>query len=289
MHQSVPSPARLVLPGGGIFELHGNCSLGRGLDNTVRLANDHASRNHAILQAQGNGEFWLVDLGSSNGTSVNGRRISRPQALKDGDRLDLAGSGMLFHAAIQPPDAGIDEDSLGSTLLRVVKRSCWLMVADIAGSTRMAQALPPEQVPRITGGWFKTCREVIEKHDGHMNQYLGDGFFCYWEDGAGANGRVLAALRDLADLQSTASPAFRVVVHRGMTVLGSVPTLTAQNLHGPAVNFVFRMEKLAGSWGDERLCSEDAWQALGVKSLVKRESEVGGYDGLYRFHVPDLG
>ncbi len=283
------SPHRLLLPDNRIFELSGACSLGRGADNSVRLASDHVSRNHAIIQIQGKGEFWLVDLGSSNGTTLNGRRLSRPVPLKHGDVIEMAGSRIGFESDVPAGTPAGDEDSMGSTLLSVARRSCWLMVADIAGSTRMARELPPEQVPVITGGWFKTCREVIEKHDGHMNQYLGDGFFCYWEDSLETRKGVLGAMRDLALMQKQNSPVFRVVLHLGATVLGSVPTLTSLNLHGPAVNFVFRMEKLAAGWSDSLLCSEEAWKALAVKSLVRRESTVSGYDGTFAFHVPDLG
>lgn len=280
------SLSRLVLSDGRAFELHGSCTLGRSGANTVTLDDNHVSRKHAIIQFQGGDEFWMVDLGSSNGTYVNGRRVSRPLALKNGDVIEVGGIRIEFHSEALPAD--MESLSLGSTLLSVTRRNCWLMVADIEGSTRMAQELPPEEVPLVTGGWFKICRDLIEAHGGHMNQYLGDGFFCYWEDTLEAKHQIREAMSDLSRLQDLASPPFRVVLHFGMTVLGSVPTMTDVNLHGPAVNFVFRMEKLAANWSDSRLCSQAAWEALGIKSLAQRESKVGGYDGVFQFQVPDL-
>jgi adenylate cyclase len=281
------SLSRLLLPDGRIIDLRGSCTLGRSPANAVPIANDHVSRKHAVIQFQGEGGFWLVDLGSSNGTYLNDRRLTRPVALKNGDRIDIAGSRIEFQT--DGETSGEEGMTLGSTLLSVTRKNCWLMVADIAGSTRLAQELPPEQLPLVTGGWFKECRDLVEQHGGHMNQYLGDGFFCYWNDTIDSRDQVLATLRDLAKMQDLASPPFRVVVHSGMTIFGSVPTMTDQNLHGPSVNFVFRMEKIAAKWGDNRLCSEEAWKALGLPSLIERESEVGGYDGVHRFHVPDLG
>lgn len=281
------SASQLILPDGRILELHGSCTLGRSAANTVILENAHLSRKHAIIQFQGEEEFWIVDLGSSNGTSVNGRRVSRPIALKNGDVIDMAGSRIEFQS--QATSVQANGYSLDSTLLSVARRNCWLMVADIVGSTQMALELPPEEVPLVTGGWFKTCRDLIEEYDGQMNQYLGDGFFCYWDDTLDSKRQVFGALRDLAFLQKSASPPFRVVLHRGMTVFGSVPTMTEQNLHGPNVNFVFRMEKIAGTLRDNILCSEDAWKALGVGSLIQRRSEVIGFEGNFEFHVPDLG
>lgn len=281
------SASQLLLPDGRIFELHGSCTIGRSAGNTVALENDHISRKHAVIQLQGQGEFWIVDLGSSNGTYVNGRRMTRPIALKTGDVIEMAGSRIEFQSESTIIEA--DGNSLGSTLLSVTRRNCWLMVADVEGSTRMTQEFASEQVQRLTGEWFRTCRELIEENEGHINQYLGDGFFCYWEDTLDAKRQILKALRALAKMQENGSPPFRVVLHHGMTVFGSIPTMTEQNLHGPTVNFVFRMEKIAAGWKDNRLCSEAAWKALGIQSLARRESEVKGYDGVFAFHVPDLG
>lgn len=283
------SSSQLHLPDGQVYDLQGSCSLGRGPENTVPLANDHVSRKHAIIQVQGKAEFWLVDLGSANGTYVNDRRVSRPLALKDGDVIDMAGSRIEFRSESLGAYGNYDASSMGSTILRVTRRECWLMVADIVGSTRMAQELPPEEVPLLTGGWFKTCRELIEEHGGQMNKYLGDGFFCYWEDSLDARQRILQAMQGLARLQAEATPPFRVVLHRGLTVLGSVPTVSALDLHGPAVNFVFRMEKLAAGWGEIRLFSEAAMETFAVSALAGYESEVDGYDGIFKFFVPDLG
>jgi adenylate cyclase len=280
------SPSRLILPDGLTFELHASSTLGRTPGNTVVIPNDHISRKHALIQVQGNGECWMVDLGSSNGTYVNGRRVSRPLPLKNGDLIDMAGSRIEFQSETPAADVGVDMTG-GSTLRDIKRRNCWLMVADIEGSTRMAQELPPEEIPRITGGWFNTCRELIEDRGGHMNQYLGDGFFCYWDDTLDAKRQILDALRELARLQQKASPRFRLVLHFGEIVLSNVPDTMALNLHGEVVNFAFRMEKIAARFKDSQLCSEAALKALGVKSLARRESEVSGYDGLFQFHVPD--
>ncbi|MES2924502.1 MAG: FHA domain-containing protein [Verrucomicrobiota bacterium] len=279
------SLSRLVLPDGLTFELNGPCTVGRSPANTLALANDHISRKHALIQVQGDGECWMVDLGSSNGTYVNGRRVSRPLVLKNGDLIEMAGSRIEFQTEGSTADY---ETTGGSTLRDIKRRNCWLMVADIVDSTRMALELPPEEFPQVTGGWFNTCRELIEAHGGHMNQYTGDGFFCYWEDTFDAKSRILDAMRALGQLQVKATPGFRVVVHHGETVFSSVPNTSEQNLHGREVHFAFRMEKLAGAWKDSWLLSDAAFQALGVKSIICRASQVGGYDGIYQFHVPDF-
>ena len=53
----------------------------------IRFLHDgYVSGSHAVL-SQASGQVTLRDLGSSNGTYVNGRRVAEPQPLEDGDRI----------------------------------------------------------------------------------------------------------------------------------------------------------------------------------------------------------
>lgn len=277
----------LLMPDGSTFELYGTCTLGRSPSNTLRLSEDERiSRRHALLQFQSEGEYWLVDLGGRNGTSINGRRVSQPLQLQHGDVLEFAGCDRLVFQTNHIPTKA--ESNSPRTRGDQFKRKCWLLVADITDSTGMIRRLPPDEIPLITGGWFNDCRKLIEDHGGHMNQFLGDGYFCYWIDAAGVTTQILAALRELGHLQATASPDFRTVLHYGEIMFSGVPRTGMQNLHGQEVHFAFRLEKIAAGFGDRLLVSTPALRELGVGSLVLRESAVSGFTGTYQFHVPDL-
>jgi hypothetical protein len=78
-------------------------TVGRGSDCDVVLADAHASRRHARLEVRG-GVFVLTDLGSTNGTLVNGHRV-REVVLGVGDRIEVGQSTLRV---IQPetPAAG---------------------------------------------------------------------------------------------------------------------------------------------------------------------------------------
>ena len=88
--------AWLEAPGGVQTPIRGSCFLGRSATNHIVLSDDRASRRHAMVQAQSQGEFWLIDLGSANGTYLNGRRLTRASRLADGDRIELAGRSFTF-------------------------------------------------------------------------------------------------------------------------------------------------------------------------------------------------
>jgi hypothetical protein len=68
--------------------------LGRSREAHVRISDVNISRKHAELR-QEDAAYWIVDLGSLNGTLVNGKRVDR-QRLRDGDRITLGSTEIVF-------------------------------------------------------------------------------------------------------------------------------------------------------------------------------------------------
>ena len=85
------------------FELppHGEVVIGRASDATIRLDDQAASRQHARVDVAG-GEAWVVDLGSRNGTRVNGETVTEPRVLLSGDVVTLCSATLIFHREIGP-------------------------------------------------------------------------------------------------------------------------------------------------------------------------------------------
>jgi pSer/pThr/pTyr-binding forkhead associated (FHA) protein len=70
-------------------------TLGSGPDNAVVLADRRVSRAHAVVRPRGRAVV-LTDLRSTNGTEVNGRRVTTA-TLRDGDRIVLGGTIELVY------------------------------------------------------------------------------------------------------------------------------------------------------------------------------------------------
>ena len=68
--------------------------LGRSRDADVQIEDPNVSRRHVEIVQEGS-TFWLVDLGSTNGTEVNGRRVQRVQ-LADGVRFTIGETTLTF-------------------------------------------------------------------------------------------------------------------------------------------------------------------------------------------------
>jgi hypothetical protein len=72
--------------------------LGRSREADVRVSDVNVSRRHAELRQEGAG-YWIVDLGSTNGVEVNGRRVERSR-VRDGDRITLGSTEVVFGRAL---------------------------------------------------------------------------------------------------------------------------------------------------------------------------------------------
>jgi len=81
----------VVLTGGQmgqLFAVQRDSVIGRGADCEIRIEDDGVSRRQSRLSREA-GVVYLEDLGSRNGTFVNGKRLFGKQALVDGDRIQL--------------------------------------------------------------------------------------------------------------------------------------------------------------------------------------------------------
>jgi pSer/pThr/pTyr-binding forkhead associated (FHA) protein len=70
--------------------------IGRGVENEIVIVSKLSSREHAHIRREGRRSF-LDDLGSTNGTYLNGERIQGTVDLRDGDQLVIGGLNFTFH------------------------------------------------------------------------------------------------------------------------------------------------------------------------------------------------
>jgi hypothetical protein len=68
--------------------------IGRSKDCDIQLADANVSRRHAELRQEG-ASYWIVDLGSTNGLEVNGKRVKRAK-LRSGDTITLGSTELTF-------------------------------------------------------------------------------------------------------------------------------------------------------------------------------------------------
>src|SRR5882672_10397413 len=173
--------------------IQGNLSIGRSPKNSLVLDSPKFSRRHAIINVQNVGEFWLIDLGSSNGTFLNKRRVHHPVKLCDQDQIIIGDFVFTFRQPIEVTSE-YQTTFIERTIREIENVACWLLVADIENFTPLSRSLTSDKLATLIGGWVAACKEIIEAHQGMIDKYLGDGFFAYWREDENAAKNVAAAL-----------------------------------------------------------------------------------------------
>ena len=129
---------------GATYSLEGDqLTIGRDSNNGVVINDSEISRKHARLTFQG-GKYVLDDLGSTNGTFVNGQRLVGPVVLKAGDVISLGEQIVLVYDALSV-DAG-------ATVISSRKGA----PAPVAPAPAQVTAPPPPNYSTPMGGPKKT-------------------------------------------------------------------------------------------------------------------------------------
>jgi adenylate cyclase len=216
----------------------------------------------------------LVDLGSSNGTLLNGHRTRQPVALKDKDRVEIGRHLFIYRHTGSALQASLSGGAGTMTIKATETSNRWLLVADIEKFTALSQTLPGDELAKYVGTWISACQDVIEKHSGEINQYLGDGFLAYWPANETNPDSIASTLAELRKIQDTNPVKFRWVVHYGSITVDRALSQGQNSLIGPNVNFIFRMEKVAGGLGQSGVLSEPAAKNLG---LIEKIPSLGAH------------
>lgn len=106
------------IPGAMIRIGPGVSRLGRSRENHVQFPDPSISRRHASIVADAHGDVWITDLGSTNGTFVNGRALAPhlSQRLQDGDRLQVGSTVIVKFVRLDPCDEQFQRDLFERTV-----------------------------------------------------------------------------------------------------------------------------------------------------------------------------
>jgi adenylate cyclase len=260
-------------------------TIGRTPPNEVVIPHPKISRNHAIIRMLEVGEYYLVDVGSTNGTFLNGKRVVTPARLKDRDVITVEDCTLTFLDEHVPVRCADPEDdgmlTLTMTSLDIEMVEITLFICDIRNYTPMSECLPPNELASLMARWFKMATKVIEECSGTIDKFIGDAIMVRWTTGVGKNARasVLNALTVAKRLNevcvqvnatNTRLPyPFKVGVgiNTGRAVLGSIggSGYREYTAIGDAVNMAFRFESESKKLGKDVVIGEDSFKLLQQK------------------------
>ncbi len=132
-------------------EVRGRLSIGKSPDNDLAILDDPAvSRVHALLEHVG--PAWCItDVGSTNGTSVNGERLFAPRTLADRDEILVGRTRLVLRDAAARGDVTTEPTACRARRARAASSGCSSSCADPCCPDR------PSRRPRPSARWPRRC------------------------------------------------------------------------------------------------------------------------------------
>jgi adenylate cyclase len=149
-----------------------------------------------------------------------------------------------------------------------------VMFVDFRNFTGAAQVRTPQQVVDRLDGAFAVLVDILDRHSGIVNKFLGDGFLALFgapiADPEAAR-RAVAAAREMLEAMAENNAGnewplrIGIGIHMGNVVAGNVgsPRRKEYTVIGDTVNFAARLETLNKDFGSQLLISADVRDALG--------------------------
>ena len=232
--------------------------IGRSDDNTIAVVDHLMSRNHAMLQFLDVGFFIITDLGSSNGTSVNGERIRAPRVLRNGDRVTIGNHEFTFRQEVDgAPEPRTDHDELAATNLYFERKLITVLIVDIRDYTVLAQRIDAERLTQVACAFFREAGKLIHDHGAWAQKYIGDALMAIWLHKAhgpepGEIMSLIGAVQKLLTIVDTLQEQFGLDapvrigcgINSGWASVGNVGSVAASDYTalGDVVNMAFRLE-----------------------------------------------
>ena len=252
------------------------------------------SRLHALIQRRDAGDLALVDLGSRNGSFVNGTRVSFPVTLNDKDKLLFGDQQLIFRNPARSEAvlaaSGVDLRNEPTTALHTNSLTT-ILVVDIRDFTPLARTLPESLLSQTIGTWFLRSGQIVKRQGSWAQKYIGDAVMAVWihdhPEQVGAD--ILRVLRAVSEInvataeisQTLALPAplrIGAGVNTGLAILGG----TDYTALGDTVNAAFRLESATKGIGLGVAVGESVYRELAVPArncFVRRDVELKGYEG----------
>ena len=134
-------------------DLEDRTTLGRHPSQMVQILDRVVSKQHAVIERGDEGEFYLRDDGSRNGTYLNGNLVESRRELNDGDRITIGSTDLYFQ---QPEQTQQDDESVSRQFTRHDRGTVTIHSADVESEiqSRMSQSgsdrfLPEQEIDDV--------------------------------------------------------------------------------------------------------------------------------------------
>lgn len=226
-----------------------------------------------MIRKQDEGTWWFYDLGSYNGSFLNGRRVTTTCPLAPGDVINICDFAFRFELTVTGKTTRVPL-MIGNQQQDLTLAPMIVFVSDIKGFTSLSEILAPEDLAQAIGTWYGACEHILTGHGAAIDKFIGDAVLAYWTDisdearaaALNAAKQLRQATHDIHDSMRLTFEAAQsefacgVALHLGEVSHGVLAPGTLTML-GDAVNTAFRIQNMTRSLGSDIIASGDFFEA----------------------------
>jgi adenylate cyclase len=234
------------------------CFIGRGQTNTIALTDEDAiiSSRHASIHAI-DGQFYLSDLNSRNGTMLNGRPVTLATLLRDGDVITIGRCELVFHDTEAISECKPEAIEFPKTQLFVLRQLVTVLIADIRDYTGLTLQVGDVTMSQILGTLFQKAGEILNANLAWGQKYIGDAVMGVWlhQKDVPTTEELKRVFKSLTSIDEVfhllnrekilpVPIRFGAAVNTGYALIGNLgsKTLPDHTAIGDSVNMAFRLE-----------------------------------------------
>jgi adenylate cyclase len=272
------------------------CGIGRSDHNRIALSDPLASRDHAMIRRDTSGRCYLADTGSSNGTSLNGRPVTVPTLLSDGDTILVGHHRLTFH---QPSSrAPRIVEPAQRTQIAFSQSLVTVLVMDVRNYTVLARQLGETQISALMADIFRAAGELLTEKRSWSQKYIGDAIMGVWvHDKQSIDAGELADIIEIVTQMQKLFPelqaryklerplSFGGAINTGYASIGNMGSASLADFTalGDTVNKAFRLETATKDAGCDFILGRSVLEFLVPPLLVDSrpptaEVRLKGYD-----------
>jgi adenylate cyclase len=248
-------------------------AVGRGDGCPIPLDSRSVSRLHALIQRRDCGDYSVVDLGSLNGSFVNGKRVGFPVVLGDGDTLAFGECRLVFRCAMRgSAAAALETGSRGApTAAMHTQTLTTIVVVDIRDFTPLARTLSEDLLSQTVGTWFLRVGQAAQRQGSWAQRYFGDAMMAVWvhDDATRVAADLARALRAVCDIEAATHEVSRALplpaplrigagINTGPAIVGG----SDYTALGDAVNMAFRLQEATKTLGLDVALGSPSFETL---------------------------
>lgn len=236
-----------------------------------------------MLQIEENRTVNVVDLGSANGTMINGQRVYAPTPLRSGDTIKIGGKSILLFRQDTPVEHNQTLDTIDEqTVAFITKARITILICDIRRFTTLSEHIGDQQTSDIIKMWSQQTNDIVKRYHGQIDKFIGDAVMAIWTEGQSPRNTVNQALHCAAHMASMTTDLGNKIgglpwrltiggaINTGEAAIGNIGVDGNRDytVIGDTVNTAFRLEDLTEKVGKDFLIGNDAASLLDPQLLA---------------------